>query len=91
MAIPKYALSFTGVTYADRERVQTYTWVPIGFDQVHKGMIAADEILSHVKGQLVTFKLAGYENRTETLIAMGNEQYRQLSSKEKASDRDQVG
>ncbi len=91
MALQKYALSFTGVTYADRERVQTYTWVPIGFDQVHKGMIAADEIPNHEKGQRVTFKLAGYENRTEILIAMGNGQYRQLSSKEKASDSDQVG
>ncbi len=91
MAIPKFALSFTGVTYADRERVQTYRWVPIGFDQVNKGMIAADEIPSHEKGQRVTFKLAGYENRTETLMSMGDGQYRQLSSKEKASDSDTVG
>ncbi len=91
MALPKYALSFTGVTYADRERVQTFKWVTIGFDQVHKGMIAADEIPNHEKGQRVTFKLAGYENRTETLIAMSNGQYRQLSFKEKASDSDQVG
>ncbi len=90
MALPKYALSFTGVTYADRERVQIYTWVPIGFDQVHQGMIVADEIPNHEKGQRVTFKLAGYENRTETLISIGNGQYRQLSSKENASDNDQV-
>ena len=76
-----YALSYAKSSYVGIERLQFYTWVPVGPEQRIPGLVYSDTPQVQSPGETVTFDV--YPSGSVSLVSLGQGRYREQTRKEK--------